>query len=428
MGVEEFDTQQHDLGALGHRLERLGAPTSTVGAPTSTVGAVVWRLVLTRPGGGVPTVDAAADAPIDIVGSADGAVPAVLATLLAGVTGGAALHRIDGAGERDVLGPHDSSDASDPSGPSDLSASQRHHPARSVACIRGVGRRVPVGASVDHLVRAMAVRAVRTIVGLDPHLRLDALADDVHDARVAARRLRSELHSMAHVLRVPRTDRLRNELAWYGDVLGAVRDLDFLLEHVAEGFADDDPGARLLRIRMRNQRRVAAIVLRNALTSTRMRGLYDELLALVADPWFAKGVDPDRRARRAALAAVRDADRRLARSVRAIGDPPDPQLLREVRKRAKACRYVCELVAEPTGSDRLAAAMKALQTALGALQDAATIDGWLGATYRPVLEPAAVATVATIAERVAERRMVAIAVWPASWVRAQSDALRPWLG
>lgn len=418
MGVEQFDTRQHDLRALGHRLER-------VGPPSSTTGPVVWRLVLTRPGDGASAVDAAADAPIDVLGPADGAVPAVLATLLAGVTGGAALHRVDGT---DGAGASGAPGAPDGPDPSDRPGSQRHRPPRSVACIRGVGRRVPAGASVDHLVCAMAVRAVRTIVGLDPHLRLDALADDVHDARVAARRLRGELHAMAHVLRVPRTERLRNELAWYGDVLGAVRDLDVLLEHVAEGFAHDDPGARFLRIRVHNQRRVAALVLRNALASTRMRGLYDELLALVADPWFAKGVDPDRRARRAAPEAVRDADRRLARSVRAIGDPPDPELLHEVRKWAKACRYVCELVAEPTGSDRLAAAMKALQTALGALQDAATIDGWLGGTHRPVLEPAAVATVAVMAASVAEQREAAIAAWPAAWVRAQADALRPWLG
>lgn len=399
-----IDTCDRALDAVGHALERRDDPA----------GGVRWRLTLGR---AAPCPVPGGDDAIELVGPADGSVPRVLVSLLAGVTGGQPLVPIV---------PADATDTRDESDPPARRAGRS--PRRRHGLHDGAHVEVPADATIDQTVRAMAVRAVRTLVGLDPHLRLDALPDDVHDARIAVRRIRSELHAMEQLLRPGRTERLRTELIWFGEVLGAVRDLDVVLDHLLPGSAGDagDDGVRLVRIRVRNQRRVAALVLRNALASQRTRRLYDELRELAVEPWFAKGVDPHRKVRRAALEAVRVADRRLAGAVRSIGDPPDAERLLEVRRRAKACRHVCELVAEPLDSGRLAGAVLELQTTLGALQDSVTIDAWLAGPHRPLLEPAATEAVDALAARADDQRESALSGWPSAWVRAQADALRPW--
>jgi hypothetical protein len=75
--------------------------------------------------------------------------------------------------------------------------------------------------------------------------------------------------------------------------------------------------------------------------------------------------------------------------------------------------------------------MYGVQTALGPLQDAVVIGAWLGAQHRPLLEVEAVGTVeavAALAARADEQCRLAATSWPSAWVRAQADAVRPWIG
>ena len=66
----------------------------------------------------------------------------------------------------------------------------------------------------------------------DDRLRLDPSDPpvlDVHQARVAARRLRSDLKTFSLLLEPGWVGRVRDELRWVGDALGAVRDTDVLV-------------------------------------------------------------------------------------------------------------------------------------------------------------------------------------------------------
>src|SRR5581483_10955800 len=67
------------------------------------------------------------------------------------------------------------------------------------------------------------------LIANDPGVRRGD-PDAVHDMRVALRRLRSTLHTFRPALDTARTEPLREELKWLGQVLGAVRDNDVLAE------------------------------------------------------------------------------------------------------------------------------------------------------------------------------------------------------
>jgi CHAD domain-containing protein len=68
--------------------------------------------------------------------------------------------------------------------------------------------------------------------------------DPIHDTRVAVRRLRSTLRTFrADVPRLGngRVAALRDELAWFGGLLGAVRDRQVMAGHLATAFAAEPP-------------------------------------------------------------------------------------------------------------------------------------------------------------------------------------------
>src|SRR5437016_3961699 len=85
-------------------------------------------------------------------------------------------------------------------------------------------------ARVNMLVSYALARSVTRLIQEDLKIRASAEADPVHDARVATRRLRSDLKTLEPYL-VP-VEALRQELGWLGGLLGSVRDLDVLIERM----------------------------------------------------------------------------------------------------------------------------------------------------------------------------------------------------
>ena len=76
---------------------------------------------------------------------------------------------------------------------------------------------------LDTLVGYALSRSVIRLIGEDPKIRAGSDADPVHDARVATRRLRSDLKTLEPYLSP--VEGLRTELGWLGGLLGEVRDL-----------------------------------------------------------------------------------------------------------------------------------------------------------------------------------------------------------
>ena len=194
------------------------------------------------------------------------------------------------------------------------------------------------------------------ILAHDPGTRLGVDPEDLHKHRVAIRRLRAVL----------REEPLKTELRWIGGALGAVRDLDVLIEHYgkeAETLEPDERVAfrpvllRLTRRRAAKRRELAA-----TLDSERYFDVLDALEAIPADPHPAETARTD----------ARRQGRKLRKQVRAAGEDPDDTTLHELRKRAKRVRYAAEraTAAGDPSLTELGSRAKALQDVLGIHQDA----------------------------------------------------------
>jgi CHAD domain-containing protein len=286
--------------------------------------------------------------------------------------------------------------------------------------------------TVDDLVRSAVTAALRQLLTHDPHLRLDAPDDSVHKARVATRRLRSDLRTLGAVLDDDAVSHMTDELRWVAAQIGAVRDIDVLAEHVGEwAIPLGHEGAVIapaLLARLRNERFVAALVMRNALQSRRYRAMVDELRRWSAAPPWRQHAHRDRRARPDALDMVRRADARVRHAVERLGDPPATLDLHELRKRAKRCRYAAELVSPLVDDDLddLADEMARLQDVLGGLQDAAVAQRWLRGLPLWQMDEREAAAVDRLAEVAGQAAIDAHARWPDQWDRAKRKRLRPW--
>ena len=262
-------------------------------------------------------------------------------------------------------------------------------------------------ATAGGVVRAALGDALARLVAHDPGIRRGDDPEDLHQARVAARRLRSHLRSFAPLLDVP-TDELRGELGWLGDELGRVRDADVLVERLEAEVPDlpvEDRGAagRLLQ-RLRTQRAKDREELLVALRSDRYGALLDALVdvARVADMGTRPddGSDDDRAA---LLAVVRPAWDSLRSAVAAVSDPPTDDELHGVRRHAKRLRYAAEALEPMFGKPArdFARAVTQIQSVLGEHQDAVVAAHWLrdAATRGPDERAAFVAGELAAAER-----------------------------
>lgn len=190
-------------------------------------------------------------------------------------------------------------------------------------------------------------------------------AVDVHDTRVAVRRIRSVLRVFADHLVVGGTTgrALDAELSWYQDLLGKVRDAQVQRERLLAAVAALPSELVLGPVVARIERTTAAdeaealVTVVAAISTNR----YRRLLAAVAALTAADPVLPEtRRAslRAAAGTAAGTAAKRLRRSRTAIE-------LHRARKAAKRARYAAELVGNSTANR-----YENLQDLLGDHQDA----------------------------------------------------------
>jgi CHAD domain len=82
------------------------------------------------------------------------------------------------------------------------------------------------------------------ILAHDPGVRIGKNPEELHQLRVATRRLRSVLRTAGRVLEPSWAEALRDELSWLGGELGPARDADVLLEHLRHEAAALDPADR----------------------------------------------------------------------------------------------------------------------------------------------------------------------------------------
>lgn len=251
----------------------------------------------------------------------------------------------------------------------------------------------------------------------DPGTRLGTDSEDLHQLRVATRRLRAYLRAGRPLLERAWADSLRAELGWLGQALGPARDLDVLVELLADDVEalDIDRGvAQGLLVGLEAERATARQAAVDAMSSERYLALLDRL-DHIAEPELS-GVSMT-------LSEIAKAEwRRTLRQVKRLPeDPTDPEL-HATRLRIKRARYAGEIAAHELGGagKRYVTAAKALQTTLGTHQDAAVAE----ATVREWAEAAPDLGVAAgrLVERQRERKAAVRATWREDWLRLRAAA------
>ena len=144
--------------------------------------------------------------------------------------------------------------------------------------------------TMGELAFAVLRRQLAVVRDKEPGTRLGEDAEELHDMRVATRRLRAALSLFESVLPV-RAQVFREELGWIGRLLGAVRDLDVqqqgLAEMAAQGAGviagteggDHDPLADLAAL-LERERQAARAELLSGLDSVRWDRLVKGLTAM----------------------------------------------------------------------------------------------------------------------------------------------------
>jgi len=241
---------------------------------------------------------------------------------------------------------------------------------------------------------AFASSVARLLLQL-PAARLGTDPEGVHQARVASRRMRSDLKTFEPLLDPEWSTGLGAELRWLIDDLGAVRDADILGVKLRDVIArhpeiDPDAASRVLHQVRLKRRRDRRRLLRH-LGDERAMLLFDHLVAASADP--ATVSRTDRRARDVMPKLVRKRWKRLDRAIGRLGRHPAPAELHAVRILAKRLRYATEAVAPAVGKQarKFAKDAAAIQDALGELNDAAVAGAWLTEIAERLDGPAAFA-------------------------------------
>ena len=226
-------------------------------------------------------------------------------------------------------------------------------------------------------VRAALVRGARRIMLNDPRTRLGEV-EPLHQMRVGTRRLRSDLRTFRDLVDPAWARELAGELRWLGAALGAVRDLDVLLERLRHASEDLGPHLGALLEDLEARREVARERLLDVLRSQRYVDLLEQLVEGAAAPPLTAAAG---QAARDVLPAVAARSwRKAARAGRALDRNSPDEDFHEVRKRTKQARYAAEAVAPALGRRRgeeaRAFARRAtdVQDVLGELQDAVVAE------------------------------------------------------
>ena len=282
----------------------------------------------------------------------------------------------------------------------------------------------------DVVRRALGSSVVR-LLRHDPGVRLGVDAEDVHQARVATRRLRSDLRTFRPLLDEAWAEALRDDLRWLGGELGSVRDAEVLRDRLRTAAttlpAPDRKAASAIVAPLVAQVRAARRRLLLAVDTDHYIDVIDHLVMAARSPVLTEAAAQP--ARDVMPGLVRKPWRSLkSGALGARGEVPDEQL-HDLRIRAKRCRYAAEAAAAATGRNaaRFAREVAGLQEVLGELHDAVVAEAWLrerSAAPR-VHETAlfAAGELVALQRDAAERARLS---WPAAWKRVEERWAGAW--
>jgi CHAD domain-containing protein len=304
--------------------------------------------------------------------------------------------------------------------------------------VRALGARATAVPEVDplaltsastagELVRHSIAVSVASLMRHDPGVRLGDDLEDVHRARVATRRLRSQLRTFRTLLDTEWANALREDLRWLGGGLGSVRDRQVMAQRVRTrtvSLAEDDaPTVADLAAELQAESEEA----RARLVLDMRTDRYIDLIERLVEASRAPALTPEAQQRATVVipALAGREWKQLRRGIAGLPDQPDDPELHRIRILAKRVRYAAE-AAEPIAgklATRSADAAAALQDVLGDHQDSVTAQQWLREAGKGPRAFVAGELTALERETAAHDR----AAWHNVWKKLDRKRLRRWM-
>jgi CHAD domain-containing protein len=284
-----------------------------------------------------------------------------------------------------------------------------------------VAPEAPLAEHLQHALRAQ----IQALLRSDPGTRLGSDPEDLHQMRVATRRLRAYLRAVRPILEGEWGEALRSELAWLGGYLGPVRDLDVLLARFQAACAglpapEQRAFSRLLP-QLERQRQSARATMLTALQSAR----YLQLLTRLETAAHA----PEVVSSNLTLAAMASAAfKRLRKAMSKLEPTASAEALHRVRIYGKRARYTAELALVTAGkpATRFLQQAKAFQDLLGEHQDAVVAETHLRALLRHTRGTLAAFTVGRLVERQQISRQQVRTALPEVWAQLARRGRKAW--
>jgi CHAD domain-containing protein len=255
---------------------------------------------------------------------------------------------------------------------------------------------IPATGELGAVIRDALDASVQRLLVADPVARVGDDPEGVHQARVATRRLRSDLRTFGPLLDPAWVEPLRDELRWLAGELGVAREAEVMLGHLRDHAHASGPeiesAAQPLLDAAVEEFEAARLRVVAALHTSR----YLDLVDLLVQGAMAPRLRPSAASATAhdLVKLAREPWKRLKRAHAKLGDRPTDASLHALRIRTKRARYAVEAISGAVGGDeprKFAAALTALQDALGAHQDAAVAVAWVDDHVAGMNPPAAYA-------------------------------------
>lgn len=272
------------------------------------------------------------------------------------------------------------------------------------------GSRIDGPVSPGKVLAAALAAEARSLLAHDPGVRRGHDPEDLHQLRVATRRLRAFIRAGEPLVEADWARPLRAELGWLGSHLGPARDLDVMImrfRNEIEALGVDADAAKGLVEELEADRLAAHGDVLETLESDRYFALLDGLEEGGTPPLTGSGVP---------LATIfqREA-KRTRRTFAALGADPADEALHDSRIAVKRARYAADLAAPELGrsATRIIAAAKRLQDILGEHQDAVVAEARVRAWAEA--DPTGRIAAGRLVQVELDRQVAARSSWQAAW-------------
>jgi triphosphatase len=214
---------------------------------------------------------------------------------------------------------------------------------------------------------AILRRHFAEMVAHEPGVRLGEDPEELHDMRVATRRLRAALKLYSDFL-PKRSERYERDLRWVAKALGEVRDLDVHLGRLSEESSTNGEVLEEIVTLLRERRVEARRGMLEALDSNR----YERLIASFSAT-LRRGRSPTPTAPilEAAPELLRDRFKKVRKAANKLSEDSPPEHFHDLRKKGRRLRYALEPLQQIYGkpAKKLVKLLKNMQDDLGYHQD-----------------------------------------------------------